>query len=148
MISHRSYRIQKWNTDQCKLSCFICFNAAWVITGSQHAMSISYMCFLDHGMLCLIFILHNILSFWYNRDISSCNCMLTVRLQIHSQKERYKTVPFKVQVAVTGVVPWRVQCCTSSQRYNIVPSSFVPFKGQFCTSRNICTQRRQKSLPY
>jgi len=57
----------------------------------------------------------------------------------HSQKERYKTVPFKVQVAVTGVVPWRVQFCTSSQRYNIVPSSFVPFKGQFCTSRNICT---------
>ncbi len=32
--------------------------------------------------------------------------MRTVNLDmLHSQKERYKTVPFKVQVAVTGVVP-------------------------------------------
>ncbi len=67
---------------------------------------------------------------------------------LHSQKERYKTVPFKVQVAVTGVVPWRVQCCTSSQRYNIVPSSFVPFKGQFCTSRNICTHCNEGKKVY
>ncbi len=69
----------------------------------------------------------------------NCNTSPGLARPVHSQKERYKTVPFKVQVAVTGVVPWRVQFCTSSQRYNIVPSSFVPFKGQFCTSRNICT---------